>query len=57
VVEYIPLKEGIEGNEFNLRVQFYHYGTNQARLIGGFIDWEQTSGPIELRENAQDTRG
>lgn len=50
VVEYIP-GDDIEGNEFNLQIQMYHYGTTKAELVGGFIDWERTSGPIELREH------
>ena len=57
VVAYIPAQEGIRGNEFNLRVQFYHYGTNQARLISGFIDWEKDPGIISLKEDAEAPRG
>jgi len=49
LVEY-KLDDPLAGNEFNLRVKMYHYGTNQAQLTNGFIDWEFAEGPTALRE-------
>ena len=57
VVDYIPIKGGIEGNEFDLRVKMYHYGTNRVTMLSGFIDWERASGEVELRETGGADKG
>ncbi len=56
VIEYIP-GEQLEGTEFNLRIKFYHTGTNLAELRHGYILWDRAAGLQELRETGGVEKG